>query len=931
MSCFEGRGAKILSLAKKLQDEDLKNETDENKIVKDLKEKRGLRLKKVSIENSNNVENLGKKHLHILQNIRLYPEDRSSSSMLMMPDEECFHNSQDISTENLRECTDNMDIISVTEPISSQYNTIDIVASNSLEVINVKQNHSENLNVGTYPNLNKEHSNDNTTIVSATESSRSSAYSNMDDFIADPDFIPNEESMGSEILSDNYNYCSPLKKNKEIQNLESTWDPDDEVSRHINLQNNIVIQSDNKGAVSITLMEQASRKNYKDRRDYCIFCEKDVSHFSRHVTTWHPSEIEVQRILSFKSKSNERRVALTQLRKQGNYVSNRITSKLRPVKRIETTKTAMKDSFLPCKYCFGYYRKNSLYRHTKRCPSNTRSGSKKRQTAQSDGQTMMALNAMFKHDQLLKDKLFPRMRADDIALMAKRDLIICNYAYSYMKGRKSKGNLDVVRQNTRRLAKLLIFAKEKHGSEIKDLCSILRPCYFSTVVEAVNEMAKYNIETDRYESPTLAMNFGTLIKKCCDIAYIHLIQLKEDTSVQRKEVKIMKTLVESRWADEISAQAATNLHENRWNKEDLIPLSTDLKKLNDYITTNSEECYEKLQKNKEDFYCYTFFKELLYIHILLLNRRRPAEVAQIKVETYKSINLEHSQNDEFLMNLTETEKILLKTYHRIVIRGKRGRGVPILLSPSMKNHFDLLIEIRRNFTTNNDYIFHTAGLGFIDGTKTLAKHAVRCGAAQPYRITATRLRKHLATICQLLQFSENDLEQLSRFMGHTLKTHLSVYRMSDNMYQTAKVSKLLLLMADGKVDDYVGKKLDDINIDLNPVYENEDIFDPSDLTEPSTSTSPTVQLFETTTTPVMEAELRAEHPPKRKINAPVQKQKWTETQKKILLKHFAGHIRKKQAPRKVEVEEFKQQHLELFKDREWRVIKAYIFNVYRPK
>lgn len=100
------------------------------------------------------------------------------------------------------------------------------------------------------------------------------------------------------------------------------------------------------------------------------------------------------------------------------------------------------------------------------------------------------------------------MRADKTNLTAKRDVIICSYAYSYLKGRKSKGNLDLIRQNVRRLAKLLLFAKEKHAAEIDELLDVLKPCYFTTIVEGVNKMAKYNSDMDKYESPTLAINLA---------------------------------------------------------------------------------------------------------------------------------------------------------------------------------------------------------------------------------------------------------------------------------------------------------------------------------------------------------------------------------------------------------------------------------------
>lgn len=101
-----------------------------------------------------------------------------------------------------------------------------------------------------------------------------------------------------------------------------------------------------------------------------------------------------------------------------------------------------------------------------------------------------------------------------------------------------------------------------------------------------------------------------------------------------------------------------------------------------------------------------------------------------------------------------------------------------------RQHFELLISLREKFATDNDFNFHT------NGTNIFPKYVNKCGIERPTTITATLLRKHLATIIQLLQFSKNDMEQLSKFMGYTLKTHCNVYRMSD-IYQTAEVSKLL--------------------------------------------------------------------------------------------------------------------------------------------
>lgn len=55
----------------------------------------------------------------------------------------------------------------------------------------------------------------------------------------------------------------------------------------------------------------------------------------------------------------------------------------------------------------------------------------------------------------------------------------------------------------------------------------------------------------------------------------------------------------------------------------------------------------------------------------------------------------------------------------------------------------------------------------ICGYKVLQKYANACGARNPKAITSTKLRKHLATLTQLFSMTENDMEQLANFMGHT--------------------------------------------------------------------------------------------------------------------------------------------------------------------
>ncbi|KAI4455665.1 hypothetical protein MML48_9g00000121 [Holotrichia oblita] len=442
------------------------------------------------------------------------------------------------------------------------------------------------------------------------------------------------------------------------------------------------------------------------------------------------------------------------------------------------------------------------------------------------------------------------------------------------------------------------------------------------IIDGVNEIAQFNHKTERYESPTLTVNFGTLLKKCCDLAFVELLQ-KPNTEKQREDVNLLKNLIVSQWADEVSAQAGTNLHENKWNKEELLPLTSDLKKLSTYLHNSAEQQYSKLKDNNDEVDAYYALKDVLYTQILLLNRRRPAEVAQLKIQTYQTINLDSSKQDtEFKSCLTETEKMLQNTYSRFIIRGKRGCGVPVLLSPTMRQHSELLVTVRDKFVNGNYYIFHTKGKGFIDGTKILHKYVEKCGVTRAKSITATLLRKHLATITQLLQFSNNDMEQLSKFMGHTLKTHCSVYRMSDNIYQTAKVSKLLLLMMEGGAENFKGKQLDDIDIQLTPLADNQDCFE--QLIENTHQEEGELQdkSVENDSHAVEESNIKIKN---KKL---LQRQSWTQNQKRLISKYFATLKKKKR--RKVEINKFVELHPE-FDQMKWTTIKAVVYNIYTGK
>ena len=110
--------------------------------------------------------------------------------------------------------------------------------------------------------------------------------------------------------------------------------------------------------------------------------------------------------------------------------------------------------------------------------------------------------------------------------------------------------------------------------------------------------------------------------------------------------------------------------------------------------------------------------------------------------------------------ITKLEKSLVNNFTRLEIRGKRERKVPLLLTHDMEASIDLLIRNRAavGVCSENPYVFaRTSGTSHIRGSDCLRKFSLECQAKHPERLRSTRLRKHIATLCQMMNLKNDDL------------------------------------------------------------------------------------------------------------------------------------------------------------------------------
>ena len=93
--------------------------------------------------------------------------------------------------------------------------------------------------------------------------------------------------------------------------------------------------------------------------------------------------------------------------------------------------------------------------------------------------------------------------------------------------------------------------------------------------------------------------------------------------------------------------------------------------------------------------------------------------------------------------------------------------------------------------------------------------------------TSTHLRKYVATVSQVLDLQEKELDWLARHKGHDIRVHREYYRLHESTLELAKVSKILALvdclrkqctglklalMDEGNINQAIGRSLNDIDV-----------------------------------------------------------------------------------------------------------------------
>ncbi|CAG9826831.1 unnamed protein product [Diabrotica balteata] len=704
---------------------------------------------------------------------------------------------------------------------------------------------------------------------------------------------------------------------------------------HINIQN----QANNAlPGTSFNITNYNNNYEYKrkssarERPTICPICFGDVTtHFTRHLFRHHSNNQQVIQIKNLPPRSIERLSMVSALRKQGYFHLKTEKNLTNPVRTSSNPET----EYFACIYCLGHYSKTLLYKHVKVCKQKpigeTNPGKRCLTKSQDFLVSMISKNQDFLKAARLKEEVFTIMRADNISLVAKSDTLICLYGEHLLNKHKRQQISTHISNKMREMGRLLIALKTIDKS-IVGLFSAMKPECFQNLITATKEISSYDPVEKCYKAPSLALHMGTNLKIMCNVALKLVIEKKqlpnitwEDRNRKKEEIKDLRKLIQGHWCSEVSSIALKVLNERQWEKPTTLPLSEDIQAFQTYVHSLANAAYNELLDNININVNYKILTECVLALTVAFNRKRIGDVQYLKISTYNRI-LDITNENAFLESLTTVEKVLSQRFKRVVTGGKGSKCIAILFSPQIQKFITLMLKIREQANvvpTSNPYMFANPGSAnrWMAGYHVIRKLAAACGAKRPTLLTSTRFRKHIATTLQLMTMDDSEMEQIATFMGHTKKTHSEFYRLPQNIFQTAKVAKVLMLLEKGKGKEFKGKSLSELEFE-NDVYissESNDEEDVSGLTDIAAEPS---KLDET----------GAEQEENDEYQEPCIKKgriRWSAQEKNIVKLHFKHHIEEKITPKKEECELFISKNNKIFKNKDWVRIKTLVYNTFR--
>lgn len=333
--------------------------------------------------------------------------------------------------------------------------------------------------------------------------------------------------------------------------------------------------------------------------------------------------------------------------------------------------------FKTCPYCNGFYTRGSLRLHVRyNCPRKPIVNDKK--TKGERVITALATSVEARYLQSASAALqnvYKKLRDDALVRSLKFDWLITVYGNKLAAKNTKLRSPYMIKGRLRLIAR---FLRELKGiePEVTDLATLYHPKYYDRAVEAIRAVARFDSDTNQYGAPATASSCVTAIKK------IGVMLRSEYIKKGHKELQLLTedfmSVMNSDIHDVINKTVNENQSKMRRRKVLNLPSLDDLKILNQYIQSESNDCYDELLTTF-DYAKWLYLAKLTMIYILIYNRKRVGDTENITVEDFKCKEaMNESSNQQLFASLSSEAREVAKRYSRMKVCGKKDRTVPVL-------------------------------------------------------------------------------------------------------------------------------------------------------------------------------------------------------------------------------------------------------------
>ena len=419
-------------------------------------------------------------------------------------------------------------------------------------------------------------------------------------------------------------------------------------------------------------------KEVYDKVHFCVFCNKAIqSKISRHLLTVHKHNERVEEILKMDKRSRERRNALTLLANEGNLQHNVAVLKKGDGKIVVSHRTQghnqhQSSEYSPCAECHKFVLRKRLWHHYKQCvkkraADRTEKAKKehsKKQFGYAVTQSRALLSGMVCGDdeEYLQD-VMERMRDDDVKQVVQGDALIRRYACLRAESLGPKDSQKIndvhrVSQGARTLARLVMQCREV--TPTADLHSLLRPEHMDLLVKCAKKLS-YD---DEKPSLTLGRAIGHTLVHAVAIKIAQCI--KAGDAAEADKTRQFKEVFRGEWNYRVNSQGEKMRNEKRRTEMPTIPVTEDLVKLRNYILAEVHQVQTRLEENLEPSQ-WTQLAKLVMTRLIIFNKRRRAEVKDMKVKDYVERPQWHSrENGELRMAMSKTDAVVANRFESYI-------------------------------------------------------------------------------------------------------------------------------------------------------------------------------------------------------------------------------------------------------------------------